>query len=104
MMIVMKEGASDHEVQAVIQRVKQSGAHAHVSRGHLTTVIGVIGDRDEAAVVDGLAERGVVVRAGEALGGDGSLRVTYGTRSENERFLAALDEVLEAVTDPAAAR
>ena len=51
-----------------------------------------LGDRDEAAVVRGLAERGVIVRAGAALGEEGRLRVTYGTRAENDRFLAALDE------------
>ena len=34
---------------------------------------------DEAEVVRGLAERGVLVRAGAALGREGCLRVTYGT-------------------------
>jgi histidinol-phosphate aminotransferase len=53
-----------------------------------------LGDRDEDGVVDGLAERGVIVRAGGALGGPGWLRVTYGTRQDNDRFLAALDEML----------
>jgi histidinol-phosphate aminotransferase len=53
-----------------------------------------LGDRDEAAILQGLAERGVIVRGGAALGLEGHLRVTYGTRSENDRFLAALDEVL----------
>jgi histidinol-phosphate aminotransferase len=53
-----------------------------------------LGDRDEDEVVQGLADRGVIVRAGTALGEEGRLRVTYGTRSENDRFLAALDEVL----------
>jgi len=53
-----------------------------------------LGDRDEQAVVGGLAERGVIVRAGRALGGEGSLRVTYGTRGENDSFLAALDDLL----------
>ena len=51
-------------------------------------------DRDEAEVMRGLAERGVIVRAGAALGAEGHLRVTYGTRRENDRFLAALDELL----------
>ena len=51
-------------------------------------------DRDEAEVVNGLAERGVLVRAGGALGREGALRVTYGTAEENARFLAALAEVL----------
>jgi histidinol-phosphate aminotransferase len=53
-----------------------------------------LGDRDEGEVVKGLAQRGVIVRAGSALGGEGHLRVTYGTRVENDRFLAALDELL----------
>jgi histidinol-phosphate aminotransferase len=47
-------------------------------------------DRDEAEVVRGLAERGVLVRAGAALGREGALRVTVGTQAENERFLEAL--------------
>ncbi len=53
-----------------------------------------VGDRDEEEVVGGLAERGVIVRAGKALGQGGWFRVTYGTRRENDRFLAALDELL----------
>jgi histidinol-phosphate aminotransferase len=54
-----------------------------------------LGDnRDEQAVMRGLQERGVLVRAGTALGGPGWLRVTYGTPAENARFLDALAEVL----------
>ena len=53
-----------------------------------------LGEREEHEVLRGLSERGVIVRAGEALGEAGHLRVTYGTRAENDRFLAALDEVL----------
>jgi histidinol-phosphate aminotransferase len=53
-----------------------------------------LGERDEDEVVDGLAARGVIVRAGKALGEAGRMRVTYGTRRENDRFLAALDELL----------
>ena len=51
-------------------------------------------ERDEAEVMRGLEERGVLVRAGGALGRAGALRVTYGTPEENERFLEALAEVL----------
>ena len=56
-----------------------------------------LGDRDEDAVMRGLGERGVIVRSGAALGAVGHLRVTYGTRHENDRFLTALDEVLAEV-------
>jgi len=53
-----------------------------------------LGDRDEDAIVEGLARQGVIVRAGKALGEEGRLRVTYGSRTENDRFLAALDSLL----------
>ncbi|MFZ1153300.1 MAG: aminotransferase class I/II-fold pyridoxal phosphate-dependent enzyme [Solirubrobacteraceae bacterium] len=48
----------------------------------------------EAEVMRGLAERGVLVRGGGALGKPGALRVTYGASEENEIFLDALGEVL----------
>jgi histidinol-phosphate aminotransferase len=53
-----------------------------------------LGERDEDEVVDGLARQGVIVRAGVALGQRGYMRVTYGNRAENDRFLAALDGLL----------
>src|ERR671923_1117760 len=49
MMIVMKEGATEEQVAAVIKRVEAVGAHAHVSTGELVTVIGAIGDREHVA-------------------------------------------------------
>ena len=52
-----------------------------------------LGERDEDELVDGLAQLGVIVRAGKALGQEGWMRVTYGSRQENDRFLAALDQV-----------
>src|SRR3954451_9050537 len=51
-------------------------------------------DASEADVMRGLSERGVLVRAGGALGRDGALRVTVGTQTENERFLEALAALL----------
>ncbi|MGO9956336.1 MAG: pyridoxal phosphate-dependent aminotransferase, partial [Solirubrobacteraceae bacterium] len=51
-------------------------------------------DSVEADVVNGLVERRVLVRAGGALGREGSLRVTIGTDAENARFLAALAELV----------
>ena len=41
------------------------------------------------------SERGIHVRGGTPLGGPGHMRVTYGTRKENERFLAALETALD---------
>ncbi|MFL5517751.1 MAG: aminotransferase class I/II-fold pyridoxal phosphate-dependent enzyme, partial [Gemmatimonadales bacterium] len=52
-------------------------------------------ERDEEAVLRGLAERGVLVRGGGALGSPvPALRVTYGLPEENARFLDALAELL----------
>jgi histidinol-phosphate aminotransferase len=48
----------------------------------------------EPGIVQGLRERGVLVRPGAALGRPGSLRVTVGTDAENRRFLAAIGELL----------
>ena len=48
----------------------------------------------EDDVVGGLSERGVLVRAGSALGKPGALRVTYGTAAQNDRFLHALRDLL----------
>jgi histidinol-phosphate aminotransferase len=50
---------------------------------------------DEPDVLAGLEEHGVIVRGGAALGDPGHIRVTYGTREENRRFLAALDAVVK---------
>jgi histidinol-phosphate aminotransferase len=52
------------------------------------------GPDSERDIVDGLARKGVLVRAGAALGRPGALRVTYGTQQQNARFLAALRELL----------
>ncbi len=54
-----------------------------------------LGERDEALIMRGLQERGVLVRGGGALGSETpALRVTYGTLEENARFLEALAELL----------
>jgi histidinol-phosphate aminotransferase len=53
-----------------------------------------LGDRDEQELVHELGRAGIIVRAGDQLGGPGHIRVNYGTPSENERFIAALREAL----------
>jgi 3-deoxy-7-phosphoheptulonate synthase len=52
MMIVMKQTATDEEVQAVITRIEGVGARAHPSRGDEVTVIGAIGDLEHIARLD----------------------------------------------------
>jgi 3-deoxy-7-phosphoheptulonate synthase len=49
MMIVMKEGASEAQISAVVERIESVGASAHLSKGELVTVIGAIGDREHVA-------------------------------------------------------
>jgi 3-deoxy-7-phosphoheptulonate synthase len=51
MMIVMKEGATEEEIQAVVSRVESVGCSAHVSKGEVLTVIGAIGDRDRVTAL-----------------------------------------------------
>jgi histidinol-phosphate aminotransferase len=51
-------------------------------------------DADEDAVISGLRDRGVLVRAGRALGRERAMRVTVGTDSENRRYLAAMSELV----------
>ena len=46
-MIVMKEGATEDQIQAVVDRVESVGCSVHVSVGEVLTVIGAIGDRDK---------------------------------------------------------
>ena len=51
-----------------------------------------LGDRDEAEVIQQPRRaRGSWSAAARSLGGPGHIRVTYGTRGENERFLDALE-------------
>jgi histidinol-phosphate aminotransferase len=71
------------------------GLRLPVAESHANFVWCDLGeDRDEAEIVRGLAERGVLVRAGAALGREGALRVTCGTAEENRKFLTALAELL----------
>jgi histidinol-phosphate aminotransferase len=51
-------------------------------------------DVEEAAIVRGLKERDIIVRAGTALGRTGALRVSFGPNSHNQRFLDVLEELL----------
>jgi len=59
--------------------------------------LGANGDVDaarEREILDGLAERKVLIRSGGALGREGWARTTIGTPAENRRFLDALRELI----------
>jgi len=49
MMIVMREGATQAEIEHVLERLTESGARGYVSTGDVVTVIGVIGEREVIA-------------------------------------------------------
>ncbi|MBN2051362.1 MAG: histidinol-phosphate transaminase [Spirochaetales bacterium] len=51
--------------------------------------------RDAKAFTEGLLRRGVIVRSAVGYGLPTCIRVTFGTREENETFFHALDEVME---------
>src|SRR5580704_4129745 len=58
MMIVMKETASDEEIEAVIKRIEGAGALAHPIKGARLTVIGAIGDVEQDVNVESLGLEG----------------------------------------------
>ncbi|MCL4079052.1 3-deoxy-7-phosphoheptulonate synthase [Coriobacteriia bacterium Es71-Z0120] len=46
MLIVMRDHATREEIDHVVALLKEAGAEAHLSRGEVKTIIGVIGDRE----------------------------------------------------------
>ena len=58
MMIVMKETATEQEVEAVVEKIERVGALAHRSRGARVTVIGAIGDVEQDVSVESLGLEG----------------------------------------------
>ena len=59
MMIVMKQDATEDQIQAVIDRIESVGARAHRSPGEEVTVIGAIGDREHVQRLELEATPGV---------------------------------------------
>jgi 3-deoxy-7-phosphoheptulonate synthase len=58
MMIVMRETATEEEVEAVVAKIERAGARAHRSSGARVTVIGAIGDVEQDASVESLGLEG----------------------------------------------
>jgi 3-deoxy-7-phosphoheptulonate synthase len=46
---VMKPSATEEQIQAVVTRIEDAGARAHLSRGDVMTVIGALGDREHVS-------------------------------------------------------
>jgi 3-deoxy-7-phosphoheptulonate synthase len=58
MMIVMKETATEQEIESVVEKVERAGALAHPIHGARVTVIGAIGDVEQDASVESLGLEG----------------------------------------------
>ena len=58
MMIVMKETATDEQIDAVVEKIERVGARAHRSAGARVTVIGAIGDVEQDANVESIGLEG----------------------------------------------
>jgi len=58
MMIVMKETATEEEVEEVVTKIERAGARAHRISGARLTVIGAIGDVEQDANVESLGLEG----------------------------------------------
>jgi len=85
--------SSDWKATLDVGGVEVEGLGLSVAESHANFVWFDVGE-NEPAIVKDLAQRGVLVRAGGALGRPGALRVTVGTQAENERFIEALGDLL----------
>jgi histidinol-phosphate aminotransferase len=92
-----QDDVADRVEKNVIERIlveeqlREMGFETAESQANFTWID--LGELEEDEVVESLAKAGVAVRPGTPLGGPGHLRVTYGTRAENERFLAAMRSI-----------
>ncbi|HEX2360119.1 MAG TPA: histidinol-phosphate transaminase [Solirubrobacterales bacterium] len=96
--ILHQDDVADRVERNVIQRVfveegiRELGLMTPDSGANFSWV--ELGEHDEDEVIESLARAGVAVRAGTPLGDPGHFRVSYGTRAENQRFLAALRDAI----------
>ncbi|MBI2654645.1 3-deoxy-7-phosphoheptulonate synthase [Candidatus Woesearchaeota archaeon] len=47
MIVVMKKGAGEKQLAKVIEKIKENGLKAHISKGDFVTVIGILGDESK---------------------------------------------------------
>jgi len=108
MIINMREGASEQEIQHIIDRVKEAGYQAHVTRGIERAIVAAVGsggrrhELQALAAAPGVAEvvpiaqpfklvsrqvkpQGTVVNVGDVRIGDGSFAVIAGPCSVESR-------------------
>lgn len=67
MVVVMKAGATDADVERVAEKVREAGGEAFVSRGRVHTIIGLVGDTARFEAIPLLQLPGVerVIRVGK---------------------------------------
>jgi 3-deoxy-7-phosphoheptulonate synthase len=67
MVVVMKQGATEADIEAVSERVRGLGGEAFVSRGQVHTIIGLVGDTERFLAIDWKQLAGVdhVIRVGK---------------------------------------
>jgi histidinol-phosphate aminotransferase len=96
--ILHQDDVAQRIEQTLVERVRVEGGLRELGLSTAETQTNFswidLGDADEQEVVAGLAARRIAVRPGTPLGGPGHIRVSYGTPAENDRFLAALAEIL----------
>lgn len=68
MVVVMRQGATEADIEAVSERARSLGGEAFVSRGAVHTVVGLVGDTERMAAIDWRQLPGVdhVIRIGKA--------------------------------------
>src|SRR5438874_10178170 len=47
MIIVLRPGSSDQQIEHVVERIHELGFKAHLSKGEVRTIVGVIGDESK---------------------------------------------------------
>jgi len=84
--------------QTLVERVRVEGSLHELGLATAETQTNFswidLGEADEREVVAGLEKRSIAVRSGTPLDGPGHIRVSYGTPAQNDRFLAALGELI----------
>jgi 3-deoxy-7-phosphoheptulonate synthase len=67
MVVVMRQGATDSDIEAVSERVRAAGGEAFVSRGAVHTIVGLVGDTERFQAIDWKQMTGVdhVIRIGK---------------------------------------
>jgi histidinol-phosphate aminotransferase len=97
--ILHQDDVAERVERTVVERVfveegvRELGLESPDSQANFSWI--PLEERDEGELLRRLGEAGIVVRGGDGLGASGHVRVTYGTREENRRFLEALRAALD---------